>query len=150
MKIAILSDTHGLLRPEVLAQLEGADAILHAGDIDTPAVADCLQDYALLYAVRGNNDWRSWADPIPRSRRVSLAGLNFFLVHNRRDVPPYLDDMDVVVYGHTHRYACAGENGVLWLNPGSCSRPRLTPERTMVLMDAENGAFQLERIVLAP
>ena len=150
MKIAILSDTHGLLRPEVLAQLEGADAILHAGDIDTPAVADCLQDYALLYAVRGNNDWRSWADPIPRSRRVSLAGLNFFLVHNRRDVPPYLDDMDVVVYGHTHRYACAGENGVLWLNPGSCGPRRFGHELTLAIMQAENGSFQVEKILLTP
>ena len=149
MKIAIISDTHSLLFPELLERLAGVDAILHAGDVGTPAALERLQDFAPVYAVLGNNDWLL-AGRLPRNRRVMLAGVNFFLVHRRQDAPPTLTDVDVAVYGHTHQYACTGEGGTLWLNPGSCSRPRLTPERTMVLMDAENGAFQLERIVLAP
>lgn len=149
MKIAILSDTHGLLRPQVLDHLAGVDAILHAGDIDTPAVLDRLQDFAPVYAVRGNNDW-AWTSGLPRTRTISLAGVTFFLVHNRRDVPERLTDVDVVVYGHSHRYACAGEGGILWLNPGSCGHCRFGHEITFAAMEAENGSFQVEKILIPP
>lgn len=149
MKIAILSDTHGLLRPEVLARLEEADAILHAGDIDAPAVVERLQSYAPLYAVRGNND-REWAASLPHSRTVTLGGVTFFIVHNRQDVPARLADVDVVVYGHSHRYAHAGAGGVLWLNPGSCGRRRFGHEITFAMMEVENGAFHVEKITISP
>ena len=149
MKIAILSDTHGLLRPQVLDRLAGVDAILHAGDIDTPAVLERLEDFAPVYAVRGNNDW-AWTAGLPRTRTISLAGVTFFLVHIRRDVPQHLVDVDVVVYGHSHRYACGGADGMLWLNPGSCGRRRPGHEITLAIMEAENGAFQVERIQITP
>lgn len=149
MKIAIISDTHSLLYPALLAQLQGADAILHAGDVGSPATLERLQAIAPVHAVLGNNDWLLF-HLLPRTLSVPLAGVNFFLVHRRQDVPKRLTDIDVVVYGHTHQYACAQEHGMFWLNPGSCSRPRLSPERTMVLMEAEDGAFQIEKIVLTP
>ena len=148
MKIAILSDTHGLLLPQLPERLEGVDAILHAGDLDTQAVLERLQDFAPVYAVRGNNDWT--LSSLPRTRSLSLAGVRFFLVHNRRDVPVYLGNIDVVVYGHTHRYDCTEKHGTLWLNPGSCSRPRLDPAPTLVMMEAEDGAFRMEKILLTP
>lgn len=148
MKLAILSDTHGLLRPQVIEYLKTADAILHAGDIHTPAIADALQDLGKdLYLVRGNND-RDWATDIPYSRRIALAGLTFFLIHNRRDVPANLSGVDVVVYGHSHRYAQVEKDGVLWLNPGSCGPRRFNQEITMAMLEAEGEKIRVEKIVL--
>ena len=82
MKLAILSDTHGLLRPEVVEQLKHADAILHAGDINKQLILDQLRQYAPLYIVRGNND-KDWAAQIPHDLTVTLEGVTFYLVHNR-------------------------------------------------------------------
>ena len=104
MKLVILSDTHGLLRPAVQARLEGADAILHAGDVNTPAVVEALRGFAPLYIVRGNND-KDWAASLPQDLRFSLGGLAFHMVHDKRDLPADLAGVDVVVYGHSHRYA---------------------------------------------
>ena len=108
--IVILSDTHGLLRPEVLSCLSQADAIIHGGDINTQAIVDALQGLAPLYIVRGNND-KEWADGLPHSLTFAIEGVRFFLVHNKRDVPPDLSDADVVVYGHSHKYACRSSRG---------------------------------------
>ena len=147
MKIAILSDTHGLLRPQVLDRLAGVDAILHAGDIDTPAVLERLEDFAPVYAVRGNNDW-AWTAGLPRTRTISLAGVTFFLVHNRRDVPQHLVDVDVVVYGHSHRYACGGADGMLWLNPGSCGPRRFHQEITLIRAEISGRNIRVEKILI--
>ena len=149
MKIAVISDTHSLLYPELMERLQGVDAILHAGDVGTPAALERLQDAAPLYAVLGNNDWLL-PHLLPRTLAVTLAGVNFFLVHRRQDVPKGLTDTDVVIYGHTHQYASTQERGMLWLNPGSCSRPRVSPERTMALIEAQGGTFQVEKVVLVP
>lgn len=131
--ILVLSDTHGLLRPEVLEYLSQADMIIHGGDINTQAIVDKLQEYAPLYIVRGNND-KEWAEELPQSLTFSIEGVRFFLIHNKRDVPLDLSDTDVVVYGHSHKYACEERNGVLWLNPGSCGRRRFDQEITFAVM----------------
>ena len=83
MKLAILSDTHGLLRPEVTEYLKTADAILHGGDINRQSIVDELRQYAPLYIVRGNND-KDWAEAIPHDLTVTLGGVTFFMVHNRK------------------------------------------------------------------
>ena len=83
MKLAILSDTHGLLRPEVTEHLKTADAILHGGDINRQSIVDELRQYAPLYIVRGNND-KDWAEAIPHDLTVTLGGVTFFMVHNRK------------------------------------------------------------------
>lgn len=145
--IAILSDTHGLLRPEVMARLAGADAILHAGDVNTQAVVDALRACAPLYIVRGNND-KDWAEALPNDLSVTLEGLRFFMVHNKKDVPGDLSGVDVVVYGHSHKYACEERGGVLWLNPGSCGRRRFGQEITFCMMTVENGRYRIEKIAL--
>ena len=88
MRIAILSDTHGLLRPEVLEYLKTADAILHAGDINTQAVVDRMAAIAPLYIVRGNND-KDWAAAIPHDLTVTLDGVTFYMVHNKKEVPAW-------------------------------------------------------------
>ncbi len=100
MKIAILSDTHGLLRPEVVEQLKNADAILHGGDINKQSIMDELRQYAPLYVVRGNND-KEWAEEIPHDLTVTLEGVTFYMVHNKKEVPADLSGLDVVVFEHS-------------------------------------------------
>ena len=146
-RIVILSDTHGLLRTEVLEYLSQADVIIHGGDINTQAIVDTLQGLAPLYIVRGNND-KEWAEGLPHSLTFAIEGVRFFLVHNKRDVPPNLSDVDVVVYGHSHKYACEDRDGVLWLNPGSCGRRRFDQEITLAVMTAEDGPFQVEKVTI--
>jgi hypothetical protein len=147
MKLAILSDTHGLLRPQVLEYLKTADAILHAGDINTQAIVDQLRQYAPLYIVRGNND-KEWAQAIPHDLTVTLGGLHFYMVHNKKDVPANLSGVDVVVYGHSHKYAQEEKEGVLWLNPGSCGPRRFHQEITLAIVEIEDGKRDVEKIVI--
>ena len=146
-RIVILSDTHGLLRPEVLNHLTNADAIIHGGDINTQAIVDTLRDFAPLYIVRGNND-KEWAEYLPHSLTFTIEGVRFFVVHNKRDILADLSGVDVVVYGHSHKYACENRGGVLWLNPGSCGRRRFDQEITMAVMTVEGGQFQVEKVTI--
>ena len=104
MNLIILSDTHGLLRPAVLELLKSADAILHAGDINSQAVVDKLASFAPLYVVRGNND-KEWAEAIPHELTVTLDGVRFYMVHNKKDVPADLSGANVVVFGYYHKYS---------------------------------------------
>ena len=146
-RIVILSDTHGLLRPEVLNHLANADAIIHGGDINTQAIVDTLRNFAPLHIVRGNND-KEWAEGLPHSLTFTIEGVRFFVVHNKRDIPADLFGVDVVVYGHSHKYACEKRDGVLWLTPGSCGRRRFDQEITMAVMTAEDGQFQVEKVTI--
>ena len=147
-RIIILSDTHGLLRPEVMTRLAGADAIIHGGDINTQTIVDTLQGFAPLYIVRGNND-KEWAESLPHNLSFTIEGIHFYLVHNKRDIPTNLAGVDVVVYGHSHKYACENRDGVLWLNPGSCGRRRFDQEITLAVMTAESGQFQVKKVAIS-
>ena len=146
-RIVILSDTHGLLRPEVLNHLANADAIIHGGDINTQAIVDTLQGFAPLYIVRGNND-KKWAESLSHSLTFTIEGIRFFVVHNKRDIPEDLSGVDVVVYGHSHKYACENRDGVLLLNPGSCGRRHFDQEITLAVMTVEDGQFQVEKATI--
>ena len=145
MKLAILSDTHGLLRPQVVEHLKTADAILHGGDINKPAIVEQLQQYAPLYIVRGNND-KEWAEGIPHNLTVTLEGITFFMVHNKKEVPVDLSGVNVVVFGHSHKYVQEEKDGLLWLNPGSCGPRRFHQEITMMMVKIEDGTIQVEKI----
>ena len=145
MKLAILSDTHGLLRPQVVEHLKTADAILHGGDINKPAIVEQLQQYAPLYIVRGNND-KEWAEDIPHDLTVTLEGITFFMVHNKKEVPVDLSGVNVVVFGHSHKYVQEEKDGLLWLNPGSCGPRRFHQEITMMMVKIEDGTIQVEKI----
>ena len=147
MKLAILSDTHGLLRPEVVEQLKTADAILHGGDINKQSIVDQLRQYAPLYVVRGNND-KEWAEDIPHDLTITLDGVTFYMVHNKKELPATLNGVDVVVFGHSHKYVQEEKNGILWLNPGSCGPRRFHQEITMMMAEAEDGKLQVEKIVI--
>lgn len=145
MKLAILSDTHGLLRQPVAGYLKTADVILHAGDINRQSIVDALRQYAPLYIVRGNND-KEWAEEIPHDLTVTLGGVTFFMVHNRKELPQDLSGVDVVVFGHSHKYVQEEKDGLLWLNPGSCGPRRFNQEITMMLAEVEDGKIQVEKI----
>ena len=147
MKLAILSDTHGLLRPEVLEYLKTADVILHGGDINRQEIVDALQRYAPLYVVRGNND-KAWAGAIPHDLKVTLDGVTFCMVHNRKELPADLDGVDAVVFGHSHKYVQEEKDGLLWLNPGSCGPRRFHQEITMMMAEVENGKLRVEKVVI--
>ena len=147
MKIAILSDTHGLLRPQVVEYLKTADVILHGGDINKQSIVDELRQYAPLYVVRGNND-KDWAEAIPHDLTVTLGGVTFFMVHNKKEMPANLPGVNVVVFGHSHKYMQMEQDGVLWLNPGSCGPRRFHQEITMMLAEVADGRIMVDKITI--
>lgn len=147
VKVGIISDTHGLLRPEVLEILKSCDCILHGGDINKPEILDALRPLASIYVVRGNND-KDWAEGLAKTLTFSIEGVKFFMVHNKRDVAWDLKDAQVVVFGHSHKYFERGIDGRLWLNPGSCGRSRFGGEVTMAVMTIENGKYIVEKIII--
>ena len=134
MKLGILSDTHGLLRQEVLDRLAGCDAILHGGDINNQGILDTLASVTPVYAVRGNND-KEWAASLPDTLDLELGGARLFMTHKKKDLPDGLDRYDLAVVGHTHRYELQRVGGTLLLNPGSCGPRRFNQAITMALAE---------------
>ena len=150
VRVAVLSDTHGLLRREVVAQLQGCGHILHAGDIVKEIDLDELRLYGSIYAVKGNNDvWVEGLRDLAGVLRFRIAGVSFLMVHDRRDVPGNLEGVQAVICGHTHRYSEEWIDGRLWLNPGSCGRSRFGGEVTMARLELRDGKIlRVERIDL--
>lgn len=146
-RIVIISDTHGILREQAMAELDAADCIIHAGDINTPYIADCVRRLGETYMVRGNNDM-DWAKDLPASITVTIEGVRFFIVHNRKDIPKPLPEVDVVIYGHSHKYFAEVIEGILFLNPGSCGKRRFNLEITMSRMTVEAGQYQYEKVMI--
>lgn len=148
MRVAVLSDTHGILRPEVMEVVETCDAVIHAGDVDKQEILDTLSEGRAIYTVRGNNDGE-WAKGIALKLRFRLEGVEFILVHNKKDLPWDLSGVDVVIYGHSHIYAEeVKDDGRLWLNPGGCGRRRFSQALTMAVLTLENGEVKIEKIEL--
>ena len=140
IRIAVLSDSHGWLRRCVVREVQDCSYILHAGDIIRESDLDELALYGQLYAVKGNNDW--WMQGVRDLAgvlRFRIGGVNFLMVHDRMDVPRDLNGVDVVVYGHSHRYSEETKDGRLWLNPGSCGRARFGGDVTMAKLTLQNG-----------
>ncbi len=145
-RIGIISDTHGMLRPEVLENLSGCDAIVHGGDINKQEILDELNKIAPVYAVRGNND-KEWADKLAHSLSLVLYGVSFFIVHNKKEIPKKLMDTQVVIYGHSHKYEEKCVDGRLFLNPGSCGPRRFTQPVTMAVLEiGDDASFQVKKI----
>lgn len=147
-RIGIISDTHGLLREEVICHLKECDVILHGGDVDRQGILDELKRIAPVYAVRGNVDGE-WANDLPDTRTLELQGIKIFMIHNKKQIHEELSDKDVILYGHSHKYEEKWVGRQLWLNPGSCGAKRfLLPVTMAVLEVAKNGTFQVKRINL--
>ncbi len=152
MKIAVISDTHGLLRPEVRRILSDCGAVIHAGDLNTPEIVDEMKAAAgpdvPFYIVRGNCD-REQAEEFPGHLEFTLAEMRFYVVHNPNDLPKDLGDRQIIVFGHSHRYLEEIRDGRLWLNPGSCGKRRFRLDLTMAVLTIEDGSWSVERVEIA-
>jgi putative phosphoesterase len=128
MRVGLISDTHGLLRPEALDFLAGSDHIVHGGDIGSPEILERLAAIAPLTVVRGNNDTAPWARAIPETARVDFGPVALYAIHDLKalDIDPRVAGVRVVVSGHSHKPACKERDGVLYVNPGSAGRRRFS------------------------
>ena len=145
MKIGIISDTHGLLRPEVIKAFDGCEAILHGGDINRQEIIDQLEEIAPVHVVRGNND-KDWAEHIPMFLDFELAGLRIYMTHKKKDLPADLSSYDLVVFGHSHKYEESRLGKTLLLNPGSCGPRRFHQAITMATAEIIDGSIVVTRI----
>ena len=140
IRIAVLSDTHGMLRREVVAELQDCSHILHAGDIVKETDLDELRLYGSIYAVRGNNDvWQDGLRDLAQVLRFEIGGVTFLMTHDRYDIPRNLEGVQAVIFGHSHRYSEVWQDGRLWLNPGSCGRSRFGSDVTMAKLTIRGG-----------
>ena len=144
MTIGILSDTHGLLRPEALAALTGVEHILHAGDVGDPAILDALRHLAPVTAIRGNIDTHGPCSQLPATEAVELGGALFYLVHSLQDLDlhPHAAGIAAVITGHSHKPRIDWRDGVLFLNPGSAGPRRFSLPVTLALLQVEAGRLE--------
>lgn len=151
VRIGLVSDTHGLLRPEALDFLAGSDYIVHGGDIGGPEILERLAALAPLTVVRGNNDTAGWARALPVSARLAVGGVTLVAVHDVRDldIDPAAAGVDVVVSGHSHQPSCTRLGGVLYVNPGSAGprRFRLPISAAELLVEAGDVRARLVTLV---
>lgn len=127
-RIGLISDTHGLLRPEALAFLRGCDHVVHGGDIGPASILDELATIAPLTTVRGNNDTAGWASTLPEAVTIDLAGVRLHVLHDlkRLAAEPAAAAIDAVIAGHSHRPRIETRDGVLYVNPGSAGPRRFS------------------------
>jgi putative phosphoesterase len=150
MTIGVISDTHGLLRPEAVAALAGVDHILHAGDVGDPAILDRLRKIAPITAIRGNIDVSGICASLPATEGIELGGRLFYLVHSIADldIDPQAAGVAVVISGHSHRAQLRERNGVLYLNPGSAGPRRFDLPVTLARVLLPDGAIRAHIIPL--
>lgn len=145
-RIGVISDTHGLLREEVRDRLKNCDAILHGGDIHKQEIVDELKKIAPLYAVRGNAD-KEWAESLPEILEATLFGIRITMVHNKKELPEKLENTDLAVFGHSHKYTDLTKENLRLLNPGSCGPRRFHQPITMAIVEIEEGGIcEIHRI----
>ena len=137
MLIGVISDTHGLLRPEALDALAGVEHIIHAGDIGSPDIVPRLTEIAPVTAIRGNVDTQAWAQAFPPSEVVTLGGRTIYVIHDRGDLnlDPAASGFDLVISGHSHRPKTKTVGGVVYLNPGSAGPRRFKLPITLATVD---------------
>jgi putative phosphoesterase len=150
MVIGVLSDTHGLLRPEVLPALVGVEHILHAGDVGDPTILDRLREIAQVTAIRGNVDVGGECSLLPATEAVELGGCLVYMLHSLADLDlnPKAAEMGVVVFGHSHQPSVEWRDGVLYLNPGSAGPRRFRLPVTVALLRVEDGVAEAEIVPL--
>jgi len=152
MRIGIISDTHGLLRPEAERALFGVQLIIHAGDVGAPEILTQLKLIAPVFAVRGNVDTQPWALELPLNTVVETSGWSFYVLHNLQelDLNPQAAGFDAVITGHTHQAAQRVEAGVLYLNPGSAGPRRFHLPVTLALLEVTRKPWNAEIVSILP
>ena len=150
VEVGVVSDTHGLLRPEAVEALAGCDVILHAGDVGDPQILQELVTIAPVFAVRGNVDHGAWADALPTTEVIEVAGVRFYMLHilEELDVDPKAAGVDVVVFGHSHEPLAEERDGVLFLNPGSAGPRRFDLPVTLARLMIREGTMDAAVISL--
>lgn len=151
LRIGVIADTHGLLRPEALAALKGCDHILHLGDIGPESLLDQLRELAPVDVVRGNNDTDDWAAALPETLRLELGGLRLYLIHDLKQlaIDPRAEGIDVVLAGHSHKPLNEVRDGVLHLNPGSAGPRRFKLPIALAIITLTGDHAEVEMIQLA-
>ena len=146
--VGLISDTHGLLRPEAVRALAGSDVIIHAGDVGGPEILDALRAVAPVVAVRGNVDTGAWASALPGTAVAEVCGTLIYVLHdlNELDLDPAAAGFGVVVSGHSHQPASAERGGVLFVNPGSAGRRRFKLPVTVERLDLGRRPWDVEFI----
>jgi putative phosphoesterase len=139
--IGVISDTHGLLRPEAVAALRGVEAILHAGDVGAPEVLERLAEVAPVTAVRGNNDGAPWAETLPATDVLEIDGAVLYVLHDVKelDLDPEAAGFAAVIAGHSHQPRVEERAGVLYFNPGSAGPRRFRLPVTVGRLTVERG-----------
>jgi len=146
----VISDTHGVLRPEALTALQGSDYIIHAGDIGDPTILDRLAEIAPMTAVRGNIDKAAWAKKIPTTNVLEVAGVSIYVLHDLADLDlkPEAAHFAAVVSGHSHVPKEKMKNGVLYFNPGSAGPRRFRLPVSMGRFTIDDGEIDAEIVLL--
>ncbi len=148
--LGVISDTHGLLRPEAVHALRGSNRILHAGDVGAAAILEALASIAPLTAVRGNVDTEPWAQALPRTEVIEAGGVSIYIVHDlaQLDLKPEAAGFRVVVYGHSHQPKIEEKNGILYFNPGSAGprRFRLPVSVGRLMIEREKVRAELMKL----
>lgn len=149
-QVGVISDTHGLLRPEAVKALAGSDLILHAGDIGKPEILEQLNAIAPVVAVRGNNDKGDWAELISERETVKIADVKIYVLHivKELDFDPKTAGVQVVISGHSHKPAITEQEGVLFVNPGSAGPRRFKLPISIARLQIEGAAAQAQIIEL--
>ena len=150
MRLGVISDTHGLLRPEALDALRGVEHILHAGDVGQPDILEVLRVLAPVTAIRGNIDKAGPCALLPATEAIELGGALVYMLHALADldIRPEAAGVSVVVYGHSHKPATEFRKGVLYLNPGSAGPRRFSLPVTVALLVLGDGAPRAEIVPL--
>ncbi|MCU1777265.1 MULTISPECIES: metallophosphoesterase family protein [unclassified Pseudomonas] len=150
MKIGVISDTHGLLRPEAIAALQGCEQIIHAGDIGGPDILEHLARIAPVHVVRGNNDQdAAWAQQVPDHLSIDLDGWKTLVVHDIADVPALLDPHTrLVITGHSHKPLIVWRGATLYVNPGSAGRRRFKLPVTLAVLEIVEASIESRLISL--
>jgi len=151
MLVGVISDTHGLLRPEAIEALKGVEHILHAGDVGNADILDTLREIAPVTAIRGNIDLHGPCADLPATEAIELAGYLIYIVHSIDDLDlnPNAAEISIVISGHSHKASAVERKGVLYLNPGSAGPRRFSLPVTLVLLRLEKDRAVPKLIELA-
>ena len=146
MRIGVISDTHGLLRPQALEALRDCDRIIHAGDIGDAEILEALASIAPLTAIRGNVDREPWAREIPPTNVLEVENISIYILHNlaELDLQPEAAGFAAVIHGHSHAPKQESKNGVMYFNPGSAGPKRFKLPVSVGRLIVENGAVRAE------
>lgn len=148
MIAGVISDTHGLLRPEVFDVFKDVELILHAGDIGGPDILKQLKTIAPIVAVRGNNDKEPWAKRIPEHKVVRFGAFSIYMIHDVKELSNLARSVDVVISGHSHRPAMDWRDGILYLNPGSAGPRRFKLPICVARLTTRQASVEAELVQL--